>query len=293
MPTLSRRALLGASLTSVLAPSALAALPPGPTDDAAFQPNTLFLTWHRDPTTTMVVQWIGAAGETADPTVTYRPVYVPRFIPLAPEPTAWRSQPPAARPYPKTDLKVFRAELTGLKPGTDYEFRIGRQSPVYRFRTMPAKATDAIHFVTGGRLRGERARGRQQRPGGPAGPDVRGGRRRPRVRQRAVGRDQPRVHPQLLAAHGRAGRAADPAGHVHRQPRGGRRVREGAREGPVLLRALRRAVPRHRVQHARLRRLPEPRAARHRAHLGHRRRPGRLAGEGTEGAEGPPERGWW
>jgi hypothetical protein len=49
-----------------------------------------------------------------------------------------------------TDLKVFRAELTGLAPGTDYQFRIGRSSPVYRFRTMPAKATDAIQFVSGG-----------------------------------------------------------------------------------------------------------------------------------------------
>ena len=48
------------------------------------------------------------------------------------------------------DFKVFRAELTGLTPGTDYDFRIGNRSPTYRFRTMPAKATDAIHFISGG-----------------------------------------------------------------------------------------------------------------------------------------------
>ena len=39
-------------------------------DDPPFHPDTLFLTWQRDPTTTMTVQWIGARGETADTTIT-------------------------------------------------------------------------------------------------------------------------------------------------------------------------------------------------------------------------------
>jgi hypothetical protein len=62
----------------------------------------------------------------------------------------WQAKPVTAKPYPKTDFKVFRAELTGLAPGTDYQFCIGLHSPAYRFRTMPAKATDTIHFVSGG-----------------------------------------------------------------------------------------------------------------------------------------------
>src|SRR5262249_14426549 len=57
--------------------------------------------------------------------------------------------PAVARPYPTTDFTLFRAELSHLLPGTDYQFRIGRHSPVYRFRTMPAKATNAIHFLSG------------------------------------------------------------------------------------------------------------------------------------------------
>ena len=36
-----------------------------------FQPATLFLTWQRDPTTTMTVQWVGTVGETADTRVYY------------------------------------------------------------------------------------------------------------------------------------------------------------------------------------------------------------------------------
>src|SRR5262249_7904967 len=86
------------------------------------------------------VQWIGATGETADTRVSYGET----------NSCCWESQAAIPKPYPRTDLKVFRAELTGLEPGTDYEFRIGKESPTYRFRTMPAKATDTIHFIAGG-----------------------------------------------------------------------------------------------------------------------------------------------
>ncbi len=163
MPALTRRSLLGTSLAAALAPWASAQPPrPGlPTpffgsgDDPAFQPTTLFLTWHRDPTTTMVVQWVGTVGETADTKVYYRPANLGSSIGVAVVAGAanlgvWESQETKTSPYPKTDFKVFRAELSGLVPGTEYEFRVGRQSPVYRFATMPAKANNAIHFVTGG-----------------------------------------------------------------------------------------------------------------------------------------------
>jgi acid phosphatase type 7 len=145
MFSLSRRAFLAASLAGLassrfLAPEKSTDPVSKVPDDPAFQPNTLFLTWRRDPTTTMTVQWTGAVGETQDTTVT--------FATLKSE--LWQDQPPTVKPFPQTDLKVFRAELTDLSPGTDYQFRIGKHSPTYRFRTMPAKATDAIHFVSGG-----------------------------------------------------------------------------------------------------------------------------------------------
>ena len=145
MHSLSRRAFLGASLASLASGHLLRADPPAEAaprahDDPAFQPSTLFLTWQRDPTTTMTVQWIGAIGETADTSVSYS----------AMKNGCWQIKPAAIKPYPMTDLKVFRTELTGLRPGTDYEFKIGKHSPTYRFRTMPAKATDTIHFISGG-----------------------------------------------------------------------------------------------------------------------------------------------
>src|SRR5690242_16669741 len=62
-------AFLGASLAGLAGGRLLAASPledikgAKDADDSAFQPSTLFLTWQRDPTTTMTVQWVGAIGE--------------------------------------------------------------------------------------------------------------------------------------------------------------------------------------------------------------------------------------
>jgi hypothetical protein len=145
MFTLSRRAFLGSALATLATDRLLGADPPGSLvakagDDAPFHPDTLFLTWQRDPTTTMTVQWIGVTGETTDTTIYY----------ATPREGKRHLQAVCTRPYPRTGYKVFSAELTGLSPGTDYQFKIGRQSPTYRFRTMPAKATDTIHFISGG-----------------------------------------------------------------------------------------------------------------------------------------------
>ena len=160
MSDLSRRSFLGTSFASLATSKLLAqdqpaepkkpveptkpAEPKKSTEPAAFQPNTLFLTWQRDPTTTMTVQWIGVSSETADTTIQFAKLSEAAVT------TAWQSQQTATKPYPLTDFKVFRAELTGLTPGTDYEFHIGKSSPTYRFRTMPAKANDTIHFISGG-----------------------------------------------------------------------------------------------------------------------------------------------
>jgi hypothetical protein len=141
----SRRSFLGASLAGLATGRILGQDKPADGipkigEDAPFKPSTLFLTWQRDPTRTMTVQWVGVVGETADTRVMY--AKAPGF--------EWQFQETTPKPYPMTDFKVFRAELTGLMPGTDYLFRVGRKSPTYRFRTMPAKANDTIHFISGG-----------------------------------------------------------------------------------------------------------------------------------------------
>ena len=166
---LGRRAFMGASLAGLAASQLLGAdFSPKGLDESPFQPNTLFLTWQRDPTTTMTVQWVGTVGETSDTKIYYSRVHSdsqPMPLALSALPAAssiievakrelkvepWLSQKTTTKPYPMTDFKVFRAELTGLAPDTDYMFRIGMSSPTYRFRTMPAKATNTIHFISGG-----------------------------------------------------------------------------------------------------------------------------------------------
>ena len=96
----------------------------------------------------MTVQWVGTTGETADTKVYYRPL----------KSETWESQATATKPYPLTDFKVFRNELTGLTPGTDYQFRIGKSSPIYLFRTMPAKGDEHDPLYLRRRLRRQRPR---------------------------------------------------------------------------------------------------------------------------------------
>lgn len=108
-------------------------------DSDQYAPDTLFLTWSKDPTTTMTIQWVGV--ETAgDMSI--------RFSLLNGQDAGIVKT--ITKPYLNTDLKVFRCQLDGLLPGSEYQFRIGKSFPSYRFRTMPSKAIDEFRFVTGG-----------------------------------------------------------------------------------------------------------------------------------------------
>lgn len=126
---------LGLAATSFASGRLLAA------EEKPFDPRTLFLTWQRDPTTTMTVQWVDKDEEPSERGVSY----------VAHGVEIWQTVIPTKRPYPRTNnLYAYRAELTGLKPGTEYRFQLGKTSPVYRFRTMPEKLTDTFTFVSGG-----------------------------------------------------------------------------------------------------------------------------------------------
>ena len=117
-----------------------ATAPPKFAEQPTFTPKCLFLTWQRDPTTTMTVQWVGSEAEGGE-----RPVWFAKN-----GSQQWRKQEYSARPFPMTDRRIFRAELTGLEPDQDYRFRVGADSAELQFRTMPAKDTNPIHFVSGG-----------------------------------------------------------------------------------------------------------------------------------------------
>ncbi|MFO0808153.1 MAG: metallophosphoesterase family protein [Gemmataceae bacterium] len=145
MNALDRRRFLGQSLgySAALAagPILLRSARADEADD--YQPDTLFLTWQRDPTTTMTVQWVGGDDGDGDPDDAT--IYASRV-----KTNEWFATPTTTRQFPLTDRKLYRSELTGLTPGTEYQFRIGASKVVHRFRTMPAKATNDLLFVSGG-----------------------------------------------------------------------------------------------------------------------------------------------
>ena len=137
MRTIDRRSFIERSLFGIAAAWSGSRLRGA--EPTAPPPDTLFLTWQRDPTTTMTVQWIGEGTEAGI-----------EFAPWENAGALWQAVKCVVRPYPETELKVFRAELTGLHPGTEYQFRVSTSAVTHRFRTMPAKATSEIKFVSGG-----------------------------------------------------------------------------------------------------------------------------------------------
>lgn len=145
MQSLNRRGFLAASLGGAAAlsshslwtPSAYTGEDDPDEDQVSFR--SLFLTWRRDPTTTMMIQWISEENKAFDK-IFYAPA----------DGIVWEAASVKTKEFPGTDLKVYRVELTNLTPGTDYRFQIANVSPEYRFQTMPAKATDQFRFVSGG-----------------------------------------------------------------------------------------------------------------------------------------------
>lgn len=101
------------------------------------QPASLFLTWWRDPTTTMVIQWIGPE----------EPGNILYGVLKSEQKLTARI---TTKTFPDLPLKVHRCELTGLLPGTEYQFAINASPRSYRFRTMPAQANNTFQFVSGG-----------------------------------------------------------------------------------------------------------------------------------------------
>src|SRR5690242_13816073 len=98
MLTSSRREFLGASVAALACGTVF-----GAQKEAAGQPggsiDTLFLTWQRDPTTTMTIQWIGPDRAAADAIIRFSTI----------DGKEWKNQPTVAKAYPQSEHKVFRA----------------------------------------------------------------------------------------------------------------------------------------------------------------------------------------
>jgi hypothetical protein len=100
----------------------------------------LILTWKQDPTTTMIVDWHEDA-----------PLDKPVLLHRQKGATDWTTTTPQQIDFPHSPTrKIYRTELTGLKPGTAYEFRPNGRDEPYHFITMPAKLDRPLRIVAGG-----------------------------------------------------------------------------------------------------------------------------------------------
>lgn len=111
----------------------------------------LYLTWNADPTTTMTVNWVDLhANSSSD--LFYRRTGA----------TAWSKTTATRFTIADTSLVGRRAALSGLEPGSNYEFAIGREparpADIRRFRTMPKDLNRPVRFVTGGDMMHNRTR---------------------------------------------------------------------------------------------------------------------------------------
>lgn len=113
--------------------------------------DTLFLTWQRDPTTTITVQWVGPTRD-APTSVRVAPALsaIGWATGLVESTAGWVTSQVRTKPFGNTEVMVHRCEFVGLTPGTEYLLQIGTSGPAHRFRTMPAKATNTFTWVSGG-----------------------------------------------------------------------------------------------------------------------------------------------
>lgn len=102
--------------------------------------DTVYLTWQKDPTTTMTVQWVSATSD-KDSRLLYR----------ARNETTWQEAEGSWFKFPQTSqYLIHRIELTNLEPDTDYLFKLLHDDKTYLFRTMPSSLIRPLRFVVGG-----------------------------------------------------------------------------------------------------------------------------------------------
>ena len=98
----------------------------------------IYLTWQRDPTTTMTVCWQDDSGGATS--LLWRAIGTGE----------WRTAAAQQQPLPHTDRMVSQVELTALEPDATYEFRLANEEKVRRFRTLPARLDRPLTFIEGG-----------------------------------------------------------------------------------------------------------------------------------------------
>lgn len=101
-------------------------------------PPAVYLTWQRDPSTTMTVSWYN--HDLAQSQVGYR---------LAGQ-DSWNYLTSTTQPFPHTERHIHTSEITGLSPDTIYEFQVDGYDETFKFRTMPSSLVRPVKIGVGG-----------------------------------------------------------------------------------------------------------------------------------------------
>lgn len=144
-----RRGLIGSLSLALISGLAIAPACDKPADEVPIrcasdnkEPQALMLSWRQDPTTTMTIDWHLNEGDSPRPTVCYKKTGA----------SAWQAQADGVQgQFLGTERPVYRLELTGLEPASEYVFQLSGYARNYSFRTMPADLSErTITFGAGG-----------------------------------------------------------------------------------------------------------------------------------------------
>ncbi len=106
----------------------------------AKEPLSVYLTWQKNPESTMTIQWITPLDETLD-RVQYK----------IKGDSKWQTADGHHIPMPdKVPYWIHSIELTALQPDSYYSFTIGSQKTEYKFHTMSIDPSKPIRFIDGG-----------------------------------------------------------------------------------------------------------------------------------------------
>lgn len=108
---------------------------------ASLSEDTIYLTWQRDPATTMTIQWISHTEEKQS-NIVYSPLK---------EEGKWNSVGGETLPFPQApQYLIHRVEIRNLRPDTEYLFKVLSYPKEYRFLTAPTRLDKEVRFVVGG-----------------------------------------------------------------------------------------------------------------------------------------------
>lgn len=110
-----------------------------------YDPISVYLTWTKKPDSTISIQWITPKSDTEN-SIFFRTLVQPNDCQDHPflEEKGSHSPMPQGHPY-----LIHRVEISNLKPSSSYEFKIGKEGKLFKFKTMPEKLS-TIKFVEGG-----------------------------------------------------------------------------------------------------------------------------------------------